>query len=178
MQVAPLLLIVGAAAVVLVSLLLWAWKRNADDRADHERQIADLRVEHQQNIRRAREQSVRQSRSGLLGNAAEQIAPMVPSFCERFSPSDARFLGGPIDYIIFDGMHRGEVERVIFLEVKSGASSALNKNEREVRRAIDERRVEFEVLSLASPLRAATVRHDTPDNSVSLPKGSASRLTP
>ena len=155
----PLVLILSAVvAAVLVGVLIWTWKRytdlwkrNADDRADHERQLADLRVEHEQNIKRAREQSVRQSRSGLLGNAAEQIAPMVPSFCERFSPSDARFLGAPIDYIIFDGLHRGEVERVIFLEVKSGASADLNKNEREVRRAIQERRIAFEVLSLAPP---------------------------
>ena len=79
---------------------------------------------------------------------------MPPEFCERFSPSDASFMGAPIDYVIFDGLHRGEVDQVIFLEIKSGRSD-LNKNEREVRQAIEERRVAFEVLSLGdgSPRR-------------------------
>jgi predicted Holliday junction resolvase-like endonuclease len=169
MQLDPTLLIVSAIGVVLLAGLLWAWKRYtelwkryADERAEHEqrmaafrveheRQVADLRVEHQQEIKKACGGSVRQSRSVLLGNAVEQIAPMVPSFCKQFSPSDARFLGAPIDYVIFDGLAEGRLERVIFLEVKSGANTALNKNEREIQRAIEEGRVQFEMLPLAPP---------------------------
>jgi predicted Holliday junction resolvase-like endonuclease len=131
------LIIVSAVAVFLLAALLWVGKRYGDVRADHARQL-----------KQAREQSVRQSRSVLLGKAFEQIVPMAPIFCERFSASDARFLGAPIDYVIFDGLHRGEVDHIVFLEVKSGAKAALNKNERAVRRAIAEGRVEFQVMSL------------------------------
>jgi predicted Holliday junction resolvase-like endonuclease len=130
------LVILGAAVLVLLGLLVWMWRRYENLVASQARQLRD-----------AREQSVRQSRSGLLGKATEQIAPMLPEFCERFSPSDARFIGAPVDYVVFDGLHRGEVERVIFVEIKSGRPD-LNKNERSVRQAIQERRVGFEVLSL------------------------------
>jgi predicted Holliday junction resolvase-like endonuclease len=147
------LIIVSIFGILLLAASLWAWKRNADERADHERQLADLRADHAQEVRKARDQSIRQSRSSLLGNAVEQIAPMMPAFCEKFSPSDARFLGTPIDFVIFDGLAEGHLERVVFVEIKSGASRALNSNEREVRRAIQEKRVEFEVISLADARR-------------------------
>jgi predicted Holliday junction resolvase-like endonuclease len=137
----PLLIVSVLAAALLVALVS-VWRRYAEFRADHDRQL-----------KQARGESVRLSRSALLGNAVEQIVPIAPAFCDRFSPSDARFLGSPVDYVIFDGLHRGQVDRVVFLEVKSGARASLNRNEREVRRAIDERRVEFEVLALASPAR-------------------------
>jgi predicted Holliday junction resolvase-like endonuclease len=136
------LLIVSVLAVALLVALVSVWRRYAEFRADHDRRL-----------KQARGESVRLSRSALLGNAVEQIVPIAPAFCDRFSPSDARFLGSPVDYVIFDGLHRGQVDRVVFLEVKSGARASLNRNEREVRRAIDERRVEFEVLALASPAR-------------------------
>ena len=32
---------------------------------------------------------------------AEQMAPLLPGFA--YLPADARFLGDPIDYVIFDG---------------------------------------------------------------------------
>ena len=134
-----LLAIVAALALWLLVALLRMHKRLADALAGHDEEL-----------KAARHQSVRQSRSVLLGKAAEQIAPLMPAFCNRYSPSDARFLGAPIDYVIFDGLSDGRLERVVFLEVKSGASASLNANEREVRRAISEGRVDFEVLSLAN----------------------------
>jgi predicted Holliday junction resolvase-like endonuclease len=137
----PLLVLSVLAAGLLIALVS-VWRRYADFRADHDRRL-----------RQARDESVRLSRSALLGNAVEQIVPIAPAFCDRFSPSDARFLGSPVDYVIFDGLHRGRVDRVVFLEVKSGTRASLNRNEREVRRAIDEQRVEFEILALASPGR-------------------------
>jgi predicted Holliday junction resolvase-like endonuclease len=146
------LLALGTAVIVLFSLLFWALRRIAD----YERRLADQRVQSDQQIKKATEQSLRQSRTGLVGKATEQIAPLLPEFCERFSPNDARFLGSPIDYVIFDGLHRGRVEQVIFLEIKSGARSDLNKNEREVRQAVQDGRVTFETLSFGDqrPRRA------------------------
>lgn len=108
---------------------------------------------------------------------------MVPSFCEQFSPSDARFLGAPIDYVIFDGLHRGVVDRVVFLEIKSGKKPALNKNEREIRRAIAEKRVEFQVMWLPpSPMTAASPSAVDPrrenGGSASRSRSPARRATP
>jgi len=34
---------------------------------------------------------------------------------------DARFLGSPVDLVVFDGLAAGAVRRVVFLEVKTAA---------------------------------------------------------
>jgi predicted Holliday junction resolvase-like endonuclease len=49
-----------------------------------------------------RKDAVNRSRSTLKGKIAEQIAPMLPEFL--YNPADARFIGSPVDYIIFDGL--------------------------------------------------------------------------
>ena len=95
----------------------------------------------------ARKDATRRSRSVLGGKAGEQLAPLLPEFNVRFDPSEARFLGAPVDYVIFDGIGTGELREVVLVEVKTGRSN-LNRNEREVELAVREGRVRFEVLRL------------------------------
>ena len=58
------------------------------------------------------------------------------------SVKELNFLGNPIDFIGFKGLDgEGEVE-IKFIEVKSGKSQ-LNKNQRRVRDAVKEKRVEW-----------------------------------
>ena len=75
------------------------------------------------------------------------MAPLVPAFAERFDPAEARFLGAPIDYVVFDGLGSGELREIVLVEVKTGRSQ-LNTNELEVERAVAEGRVSFEILRL------------------------------
>src|SRR2546423_4428780 len=49
----------------------------------------------------ARKQSVNLSRSTLKGQIGEQLAPLLPGF--EYAAADARFLGDPIDYVVFNG---------------------------------------------------------------------------
>ena len=70
----------------------------------------------------------------------EQIAPHLPGF--PFNPRDARFLGGPVDYVVFDGLEEGSVRRVVLVEIKTGGAT-LSSRERLVRDAVQERRVEW-----------------------------------
>ena len=95
----------------------------------------------------ARKDATRRSRSVLAGKAGEQLAPLVPEFSDRFDPSEARFLGAPIDYVIFDGIGSGELREVVLVEVKTGRSK-LSRSEREVELAVREGRVAFEVLRI------------------------------
>ena len=64
----------------------------------------------------------------------------MPDFV--FNPKDARFLGSPIDFVVFDGLNEGEVKRVVLLEVKTGMS-ALNTRERKIRDAVQSGKVEW-----------------------------------
>jgi predicted Holliday junction resolvase-like endonuclease len=95
----------------------------------------------------ARRDAAKRSRGVLAGKAGEQMAPLVPAFSERFDPAEARFIGAPIDYVVFDGIGSGELREVVLVEVKTGRSR-LNANELEVERAVAEGRVSFETLRL------------------------------
>ena len=93
--------------------------------------------------RSIRQDAIQKSRSVTIGKVAEHIVPYLPEF--RFNPKDARFIGSPIDLVVFDGLDQGEVARVVFIEVKTGAS-ALTGRERLVRDAILAGRVQWEEL--------------------------------
>ena len=142
MTEAPALAILVAAVVVLLLVSV----RFATYRATHRFTRRD--------VERERKDAARRSLSVLGGRASEQLVPLLPGFYEEYSPSDARFLGSPVDYVVFDGLKEGDLRRVILVEVKTGTAK-LSRNEREVRRAIEEGRVEFEVLRLPAAARRA-----------------------
>ncbi len=92
--------------------------------------------------REARDDSVRRSRSSLSGQFLEKLAPHFPDF--PYEPTDLRFLGTPVDYVVFSGLSEGEVDEIVFLEVKSGASGLTTK-ERRVRDAVEAGAVRWDV---------------------------------
>ena len=91
--------------------------------------------------RTVRKDAVRRSVAVTTGKVFEQLVPYMPGFA--FNPKDARFLGSPVDFVVFDGLSEGEVRRVVFVEVKTGAAQ-LSPRERRVREAVEAGRVEFE----------------------------------
>jgi len=80
------------------------------------------------------------SRQIIGGTFSEQLAPFLPDF--PFDPTEARFIGKPVDFIVFRGLAQGQIDEVAFVEVKSG-QSRLNQNEQSLRAAIEQRRVSF-----------------------------------
>ena len=87
-----------------------------------------------------REEAIQRSRLVLAGQFSEQLAPYLPDF--PFNPSEAKFIGKPIDFIVFNGMDEKNIDEVVFVEVKSGKSS-LNSNERKLKETIREKRVRW-----------------------------------
>src|SRR3990172_390021 len=72
-------------------------------------------------LRSARHDSITRSRHVVAGKVQEYLAPLFPEFISQFNPKDARFLGTPLDFIVFDGLDEGgEVKRVVFVEIKTG----------------------------------------------------------
>ena len=84
---------------------------------------------------------LKQSRAVLGGLVSEQIAPLLPDF--PFDPGDCRFIGKPVDFIVFKGMNGQNISEVIFLEVKSGVSKNLNHQEKMLRDVIQAGRVRW-----------------------------------
>lgn len=95
------------------------------------------KIRHTRAIRR---DAVQRSTAVTAGKVYEQLVPWLPDF--RFNPRDARFLGTPVDFVVFDGLSEGQVNRIVFVEVKTGESN-LSARERRVRDAVRSGRVEW-----------------------------------
>lgn len=98
-----------------------------------------------QYIKHARQDAIVRSQAVIAGKVQEQLVPFLPGF--GFNPKDARFLGSPVDLIVFDGLDEGTLKRIVFLEVKTGGST-LSGRERQLRNAVLEQRVEWEEFRL------------------------------
>ncbi len=117
----------------------------------HHQAIANL-TEHNKQAKKA---SLNTSRLVIKGKVAEQLAPFLPGF--HYLPSDARFLGDPIDYVVFDGYSEfkdgqttAEDLEIVFLEVKTGQAK-LTPHQRALSRAIAAGRVRFETVRIQTP---------------------------
>ncbi len=101
-----------------------------------------LELVYREREREARRDSVDRSRASLSGQFLEKLAPHFPDV--PYEPTDLRFLGTPVDYVVFNGLSEGEVDEIVFLEVKSGASNLTTK-ERRVRDAVEAGAVRWDV---------------------------------
>lgn len=87
-----------------------------------------------------RKEAIMKSRSVLSGLFSEQLAPFLPDF--EFNPIECRFIGKPIDFLVFKGMDKKEIDEVIFVEVKSG-NAKLSPVEKKLKEAIDKKKVSW-----------------------------------
>jgi predicted Holliday junction resolvase-like endonuclease len=94
--------------------------------------------------KRIRKDAAARSEAVIRGRVTEHLIPYFPDF--PYNPKDARFLGTPIDFIVFDGLSDGEVKSVAFVEVKTGKTPNLSPREKAVRECIEGRRITYEVL--------------------------------
>jgi predicted Holliday junction resolvase-like endonuclease len=96
-----------------------------------------------------REEAVQRSLAVTTGKVFEQLTPYLPNF--PYNPKDVRFLGSPVDLVVFDGLDQGTLERIVFVEIKTG-SAALSRRERCIREAIQAGDVEWVELRVTLPL--------------------------
>ncbi len=87
-----------------------------------------------------REDAIKHSRAVLSGQFSEQLAPYLPDF--PYKPTEARFIGKPIDFVVFKGMDEKKIDEVVFVEVKSGQSQ-LSGVERSLRNTIDGKKISW-----------------------------------
>ncbi|MCW4020492.1 MAG: hypothetical protein NWF14_04600 [Candidatus Bathyarchaeota archaeon] len=98
-----------------------------------------------------RRDALAKSRAVLKGALAEQLAPFFKEF--GFNPSDARFIGDPVDYVIFDGYTQVRERKadkpitVVLADVKTGQST-LTYEQRRIRRGIEAGQVEFRTIRM------------------------------
>jgi predicted Holliday junction resolvase-like endonuclease len=93
-------------------------------------------------MEQARKSAVNQSRAVLGGKFTEQMAPYLPEF--KYDPTEARFIGSPIDLIVFPGLAQGDPEEIVIMEIKSGKNAQLTPQERKIRQLIEDGMVRWE----------------------------------
>jgi predicted Holliday junction resolvase-like endonuclease len=105
-----------------------------------QQQLAEWKQKQEQIIR---QDAVQRSQSVTTGKIVEHLVPHLPNF--NFNPKDARFIGSPVDFVVFDGLNdedEDQIRNVVFIEIKTGLS-ALTLRERLVRDAIRAGRVRW-----------------------------------
>ena len=121
-------------------------------KTQHQLDLQALQQAHENEIKHATKRSVNTSRAVLKGKMAEQFAPILPEF--PYLPSDAKFLGDPVDYVVFSGysefreglISADEIE-VVLIDIKSG-QARLTKGQQAIAQAIAEGRVRFETIRI------------------------------
>jgi predicted Holliday junction resolvase-like endonuclease len=92
--------------------------------------------------KRATEGAERTTTAVNIGKNLERALPTIRGF--RWVVPDSKFLGDPIDLLIFNGLSNGKVDSLSFVEVKSG-KARLNNHQKSIRDAIGDHKVSYEV---------------------------------
>ena len=77
-----------------------------------------------------------------IGKNLEKVLPTMRDF--KWPVPDSKFLGDPIDLIVFKGLSVNKVKSISFIEVKSG-KARLNRHQKSIRDAIGEQKVSYKV---------------------------------
>jgi predicted Holliday junction resolvase-like endonuclease len=125
-------LVAALALLATVAALAFSLGRSRG-RASAEEGLGDL-------VSSERRDAIKRSRAVLGGLAAEQLAPWLPGF--PWNPGELRFIGKPIDFLVFRGAAEGRIDEVVFVEVKTGGAT-LSGIERALRDAVREKRVSW-----------------------------------
>ncbi|MDD1715939.1 MAG: Holliday junction resolvase [Methanolinea sp.] len=95
---------------------------------------------------RIRKDAARKSEAVIRGKISEHLAPYFPGF--PYDARDARFMGTPVDFVVFQGLSSGSLEQIVFVEVKTGRRGSLSMREQQVRECVGKKRVAYEILHL------------------------------
>jgi len=124
---------IGWLVLILLGLFLAYW-------LGHKLGAHQKHKEWEGEIEYHRKDAVMRSRSVLSGQFSENLAPYLPNF--PFSPTECRFVGKPVDFIVFNGMDEKKINGVTFVEVKSGESK-LSNQEKNLKEAIEKGNISF-----------------------------------
>ena len=132
--------IAAAIAAIFLSYYIIKWRFERRFRQWLETEIFTL----EQEKKRIRQAAVTQSRAVLGGKFVEQLAPYLPEF--KYDPTEARFIGSPIDLVVFPGLAVGDPREIVIMEIKSGKNCQLTPQQRKIRQLIEDGMVRWELI--------------------------------
>jgi predicted Holliday junction resolvase-like endonuclease len=132
--------IAASIIAILLSYYLIKWRFERRFRQWLEDETLNLEQEKQ----RIRQAAISQSRAVLGGKFTEQLAPYLPEF--KYDPTEARFIGSPIDLVVFPGLSSGDPQEIVIMEIKSGKNCQLTPQQQKIRRLIEDGMVRWELI--------------------------------
>lgn len=142
METTLLIIVIPVTAVflILLSYFIIRWRLENRFRQWRETELQLWQLEKE----RAQREAITQSRAVLGGKFTEQLAPYLPEF--KYDPTEARFIGSPIDMIVFPGLSSGDPQEIVIMEIKSGKSRQLTPQQRKIRQLIEDGMVRWELI--------------------------------
>lgn len=146
----PLVVILLVLIGLVFVLLLYVLHLKSTVELRVKRRLAERETEFEERVERERKDALERSRAVLKGKVGEQFAPFVGDF--PYNPSDARFIGSPVDYVVFDGYTavkdgNGRGLKVVLVDVKTG-NGRLTRVQRRIRKAVKRGNVEWRTVRL------------------------------
>ncbi len=123
-----LTLILSAAIFILLILIFFIYKIGVKQGK------AQTEIQWQKQLTSIRADIANNQRANIKGKVAETFAPFLQGF--PFKPSECKFLGDPIDYVVFEGLDNRDIKGIHFLEVKSDTAK-LSKYQKQIKDLID-----------------------------------------
>ena len=128
--------VVFFAVIFVIALAGLIWKSTKMERMKEVHRLALIE---------ARKDAVKRSRSTIEGQVFEQLVPHFPEW--KHTPSDARFLGSPIDFVVFEGMSTGDPSKIVIVEIKKGKSyNSVLQNK--IKKLVKAGKIEWETINL------------------------------
>lgn len=108
-----------------------------------EKEIKDRIAELVERQKKAEAKSEKIAVAVGIGKIIEKILPAHKNF--NMIPADCRFLAEPIDMIVFDGLSNNNIQKITFMDVKTGKAT-LQPNQKKIRDAVNDHNVEWRLL--------------------------------
>ncbi len=74
---------------------------------------------------------------------SRKIAPSLEGFPERCRSGLPQLARRTIDYIVFRGLHRGVIDSLKFVDIKSPGRARLNDHQRSIRTLVESAKISF-----------------------------------
>lgn len=131
-------LIILSAVIVFLLILIWVMYKVGLQKGRFEKEI-----EWQKNLNRIKRDIAERQRVGIKGKVTESFAPFLEGF--PFKASECKFIGDPIDYLVFEGLDERNVKGIHLVEIKSGKSKLSNhqKQIKEIIKNLKSKNVSF-----------------------------------
>ncbi|WP_292459763.1 Holliday junction resolvase-like protein [Methanothermococcus sp.] len=114
-------------------------KREVDEKAKI--LFKEWKQKEEKNIRR---DAIKRSEAVVKGKIIENLIPYFPEF--KYNPKDARFIGSPVDFVVFDGLSERNLRKIVFVEVKTGKKGTLSNREKLIKKCVENKNIKYELI--------------------------------